>query len=67
MTVKINYSQNTLCTADIFREKECLNFKPMAGTGMCRHQGMGKTCEAPTIRRKNNEQILHECGPKFSD
>jgi hypothetical protein len=43
---KQDYRKDTLCTADIFQEKDCIGFKSMAGSGMCMFQGLGFVCEA---------------------
>ena len=43
---KQDYRKDTLCTADIFEEKDCAGFKSMAGSGTCLHQGLDFACEA---------------------
>jgi hypothetical protein len=50
---KQDYRKYTLCTADIFQEKDCAGFKSLAGSGMCLHQGLGFACEA---EEGSNEQ-----------
>ena len=51
---KQDYRKDTLCTADIFQEKDCIGFKSMAGSGMCKHQGLGFACE---WAGKDNEKL----------
>ena len=51
---KQDYRKDTLCTADIFEEKDCAGFKSMAGSGMCMFQGLGFVCE---WAGKDNEKL----------
>jgi hypothetical protein len=48
-TTKINYEKDTLCTADIFEEKDCKHFKPYESfvcryPNICKFQGVRTVC-----------------------
>ena len=52
MIDKINYSKDGFCTANKYQEADCLLFESYKSrvctySNICKHQKLGKTCEAP--------------------